>query len=41
LSDIIGLESLVTEIANYVQLEEPNYVPTSAAILGPFWSPNV
>ncbi|KAK4501349.1 hypothetical protein PRZ48_007157 [Zasmidium cellare] len=40
LSDIIGLESLVTEIANYVQVDEPNYVPTSAAILGPFWSPN-
>lgn len=40
LSDIIGLESLVTEIANYVQIDEPEYVPTSAAILGPFWSPN-
>ncbi|KXT08189.1 hypothetical protein AC579_8695 [Pseudocercospora musae] len=40
LSDIIGLESLVTEIANYVQVDEPDYVPTSAAILGPFWSPN-
>lgn len=40
LSDIIGLESLVTEIANYVQVDEPNYIPTSAAILGPFWSPN-
>ena len=32
--------SLVTEIANYVQTEDKNYVPTSAAILGPFWSPN-
>lgn len=32
--------SLVTEIANYVQIDDPNYVPTSAAILGPFWSPN-
>lgn len=31
---------LVTEIANYVQTEDPNYSPTSAAILGPFWSPN-
>ncbi|KAF2860677.1 catechol dioxygenase [Piedraia hortae CBS 480.64] len=40
LSDIVGLESLVTEIANYVQTEDPNYSPTSAAILGPFWSPN-
>jgi catechol 1,2-dioxygenase len=40
LSDITGLESLVTEIANYVQTEDPNYTPTSAAILGPFWSPN-
>ena len=32
--------SLVTEIANYVQTDDPNYHPTSAAILGPFWSPN-
>lgn len=32
--------SLVTEIANYVQSDDPNYAPTSAAILGPFWSPN-
>ncbi|EGP85447.1 uncharacterized protein MYCGRDRAFT_46601 [Zymoseptoria tritici IPO323] len=40
LSDIVGLESLVTEIANYVQMDDPNYAPTSAAILGPFWSPN-
>ncbi|KAK5109485.1 hypothetical protein LTR62_006937 [Meristemomyces frigidus] len=40
LSDILGLESLVTEIANYVQSDDPNYSPTSAAILGPFWSPN-
>ena len=30
----------MTEIANYVQTEDPNYTPTSAAILGPFWSPN-
>ncbi|WPG97465.1 protocatechuate 3,4-dioxygenase beta subunit [Acrodontium crateriforme] len=40
LSDIVGLESLVTEIANYVQSDNPDYSPTSAAILGPFWSPN-
>jgi catechol 1,2-dioxygenase len=40
LSDITGLESLVTEIANYVQTDNPDYSPTSAAILGPFWSPN-
>jgi len=40
LSDITGLESFVTEIANYVQTDSPNYIPTSAAILGPFWSPN-
>ena len=40
LSDITGLESLVTEIANYVQTNDPTYTPTSAAILGPFWSPN-
>ncbi|KAI7364728.1 protocatechuate 3,4-dioxygenase beta subunit, partial [Hortaea werneckii] len=31
---------LVTEIANYVQSENSQYAPTSAAILGPFWSPN-
>ncbi|QIW98335.1 hypothetical protein AMS68_003853 [Peltaster fructicola] len=40
LCDIVGLESLVTEIANYVQVDKPGYIPTSAAILGPFWSPN-
>jgi len=40
MSDLVGLESLVTEIANYVQTDDPNYHPTSAAILGPFWSPN-
>ncbi|KAK8214703.1 hypothetical protein M8818_002283 [Zalaria obscura] len=38
LSDIVGLESLVTEIANHVSAE--NAAPTSSAILGPFWSPN-
>jgi len=35
-----SFDSLVTEIANYVQTEDPSYVPTSSAILGPFWSPN-
>lgn len=40
MSDIVGLESLVTEIANYVTIDNPEYTPTSAAILGPFWSPN-
>jgi len=36
----LTISSLVTEIANYVQTDDPNYHPTSAAILGPFWSPN-
>lgn len=40
LCDIVGLESLVTEIANFVQTDDPTYIPTSSAILGPFWSPN-
>ena len=30
----------MTEIANFVQTDSPDYSPTSAAILGPFWSPN-
>ena len=30
----------MTEIANYVTVDNPEYTPTSAAILGPFWSPN-
>jgi len=39
ISDITGVESLVTEIANHVASETGD-TPTSAAILGPFWSPN-
>lgn len=39
MSDIVGLESLVDEIAHYHALETEG-APTSSAILGPFWSPN-
>jgi len=39
LSDITGLESLVDEIAHKVAAET-DQIPTSSAILGPFWSPN-
>ncbi|KAF2139207.1 uncharacterized protein K452DRAFT_320376 [Aplosporella prunicola CBS 121167] len=39
ISDIIGLESLVDEIANK-HLSETGEAPTSSTILGPFWSPN-
>ncbi|KAL1959503.1 hypothetical protein VTO42DRAFT_1948 [Malbranchea cinnamomea] len=38
--DIIGLESLVDEIAHKVAAESPDDAPTSSSILGPFWSPN-
>ncbi|KAF2756422.1 aromatic compound dioxygenase [Pseudovirgaria hyperparasitica] len=37
--DVIGLESLVDEIANKVIIDSGE-VPTSTTILGPFWSPN-
>ncbi|KAF2840330.1 putative catechol 1,2-dioxygenase [Patellaria atrata CBS 101060] len=37
--DVIGLESLVDEIAHKHALETEE-VPTSSSILGPFWSPN-
>ena len=37
--DVIGLESLVDEIANKIVTEQ-GLSPTSNVILGPFWSPN-
>ncbi|KAJ5388891.1 hypothetical protein N7509_011432 [Penicillium cosmopolitanum] len=37
--DVIGLESLVDEIANKI-VTEKGESPTSNVILGPFWSPN-
>nr|AFP27283.1 catechol dioxygenase [Epichloe typhina] len=39
-SDILGLESLVDEIANKIIAEDGDIDPTSSSILGPFWSPN-
>jgi len=39
ISDIIGLESLVDEIA-HKHISESGDEPTSSSILGPFWSPN-
>ncbi|GAB0137093.1 putative catechol dioxygenase [Epichloe bromicola] len=39
-SDILGLESLVDEIANKIIAEEGDIDPTSSSILGPFWSPD-
>ncbi|KAI6091476.1 aromatic compound dioxygenase [Hypoxylon rubiginosum] len=39
LSDILGLETLVDEIAHKI-ISESDIDPTSSAILGPFWSPN-
>ncbi|KAH6610591.1 catechol dioxygenase [Trichoderma cornu-damae] len=38
-SDVLGLESLVDEIANKI-VAEGDVDPTSSSILGPFWSPN-
>ncbi|EHK24913.1 uncharacterized protein TRIVIDRAFT_199479 [Trichoderma virens Gv29-8] len=38
-SDVLGLESLVDEIANKI-VAEGDIDPTSSSILGPFWSPN-
>ncbi|KAI8155536.1 Catechol 1,2-dioxygenase [Colletotrichum sp. SAR 10_70] len=38
-SDILGLESLVDEIANKI-VTEGDLDPTSSSILGPFWSPD-
>ncbi|KAK4241516.1 Intradiol ring-cleavage dioxygenase [Achaetomium macrosporum] len=37
--DVIGLESLVDEIAHKI-VSETGMDPTSSSILGPFWSPN-
>ncbi|MCJ1317443.1 hypothetical protein MMC15_002768 [Xylographa vitiligo] len=39
ISDVIGLESLVDEIA-HKHMVETDEIPTSSSILGPFWSPN-
>ncbi|KAF3761259.1 aromatic compound dioxygenase [Cryphonectria parasitica EP155] len=39
LSDILGLETLVDEIAHKV-VSETGADPTSSSILGPFWSPD-
>lgn len=39
LSDILGLETLVDEIAHKI-ISDTDVDPTSSAILGPFWSPN-
>ncbi|KAK8919601.1 chlorocatechol 1,2-dioxygenase [Metarhizium anisopliae] len=39
ISDVLGLESLVDEIANKI-IAEGDIDPTSSSILGPFWSPN-
>ncbi|ROV89451.1 hypothetical protein VMCG_10200 [Cytospora schulzeri] len=39
LCDILGLESLVDEIAHKV-ISETDVDPTSSSILGPFWSPD-
>ncbi|PHH63886.1 hypothetical protein CDD81_5334 [Ophiocordyceps australis] len=38
-SDILGLESLVDEIANKI-VTDGDLDPTSSSILGPFWSPD-
>ncbi|PMD54348.1 uncharacterized protein K444DRAFT_699078 [Hyaloscypha bicolor E] len=37
ISDALGLESLVDEIAHKLLIDGAN--PTSSSILGPFWSP--
>ncbi|KAF1983967.1 putative catechol 1,2-dioxygenase [Aulographum hederae CBS 113979] len=39
ISDVLGLESLVDEIA-HKHVNESGESPTSSSILGPFWSPN-
>ncbi|KAI1079863.1 aromatic compound dioxygenase [Whalleya microplaca] len=39
ISDILGLETLVDEIAHKI-VSDTDTDPTSSAILGPFWSPN-
>ncbi|KAK2732365.1 hypothetical protein FQN55_004238 [Onygenales sp. PD_40] len=40
ISDIIGLETLVDEIAHKIVISSGDDAPTSSSILGPFWSPN-
>ncbi|KAK5140037.1 hypothetical protein LTR04_003192 [Oleoguttula sp. CCFEE 6159] len=39
MSDVLGLESLVDEIAHKLAMDTEE-APTSSSILGPFWSPN-
>ncbi|MCJ1336899.1 hypothetical protein MMC09_002177 [Bachmanniomyces sp. S44760] len=39
ISDVLGLESLVDEIAHKLMVESDE-APTPSTILGPFWSPN-
>jgi len=39
MSDVVGLESVVTELANR-HISERGDAPTSSVILGPFWSPD-
>lgn len=39
ISDVLGLESLVDEIAHKI-ISETDVDPTSSSILGPFWSPD-
>ncbi|KAH8712264.1 Intradiol ring-cleavage dioxygenase [Phaeosphaeriaceae sp. PMI808] len=39
ISDILGVESLVDEIA-HTHINESGETPTSSTILGPFWSPH-
>ncbi|KAL5116981.1 hypothetical protein ACEQ8H_005066 [Pleosporales sp. CAS-2024a] len=39
ISDILGVESLVDEIA-HMHINESGETPTSSTILGPFWSPH-
>jgi len=41
ISDVLGLESLVDEIAHkHFTESDSDETPTSSSILGPFWSPN-
>ncbi|KAH7091370.1 Intradiol ring-cleavage dioxygenase [Paraphoma chrysanthemicola] len=39
ISDVLGVESLVDEIA-HMHINESGETPTSSTILGPFWSPH-
>ncbi|KAM4063023.1 dioxygenase [Hirsutella rhossiliensis] len=40
ISDVLGLESLVDDMANTIIAAEGDVDPTSSSILGPFWSPH-